>query len=237
MESRPEVTFADHGEVVVELRDGVPIVAVNRPHVLNALTPLTVQGLRRVIATFESDEKIIGLVITGAGKAFCSGADIVWEYNAGSTDYAEFIDALQALTETLRRSRLLIVAAINGVAVGGGLELALACDVRIAAPEAVVGFPEVALGLTVTRGVTYSLPRLVGPSQALELLTTGRSLSAAEARDMGIVDRIERDVVAGALEWLTRVRTDEPTLVGAIKTLVYRGKQARWPRPWPTRKP
>jgi enoyl-CoA hydratase/carnithine racemase len=165
-------------------------------------------------------------VMTGAGRGFCAGADIRFESEAGDEEFAEFIDGIQDLTRALRAGDLYVVAALNGVAVGGGMELALACDARVAVPEAAVGFPEIKLGLTVTGGVLHTLPRLAGPSRALELLVSGRSLTAEAALEYDLVDRLSTDPVADAIRLAAIAEDAPPGLLSLVKSGLHAGSEA-----------
>lgn len=186
--------------VLVDVDGSVAVMRLNRPAVLNALTPAVMAQLLGSTRMLSDDPTVSGLVITGEGRGFCSGADIEYQSVATHSEYRDFIQQIQELTRVIRTSDLVVVAAINGVAMGGGLELALACDRRVAAPGVTMGFPEVKLGLTVTSGVNHILPRLIGPSRALDLLISGRSVSADDALASGLVDAIESDVIGKATE-------------------------------------
>lgn len=216
--------FARDGAVVGEVHGSVAVVRLRRPDVLNALTPEMVKGLREVVASFSADEAVTGLVLTGQGRAFCAGADIGFESRASEAEFADFIDALQELARLLRTSDLLIVAALNGIAVGGGAELALGCDARIVAPDSLMGFPEVNLGLTVTGGVTFTLPRLIGTSRALELLVSGRTIPADEALSLGLVDRIADDVLGESIRFAGIADRVPHGLLATIKSELYQGE-------------
>ena len=175
----------------VERKDAVAIVTVSRPKKLNALNTQTIAELDTVFAALASDDEVRGVVVTGAGeKAFVAGADI--EELAG-------LDAQSGRALSGRGHRVFdriewlgkpVVAAINGFALGGGCELALACHVRLASENASLGTPEVKLGLMCGYGGTQRLPRLVGRGAALEILLTGRRVGAEEALRLGLVNRV-----------------------------------------------
>lgn len=219
------MTLTPNGEVVAEVQNEIVVVKLSRSRVLNALTPAMVTGLCHAVEEFSDSVSVGGMVVTGEGKAFCSGADIYWESQSTSGQFSEFIDGIQRLTRLLRESDLFVVAALNGMALGGGFELALACDSRVASPEAIVGFPEVKLGLTVTGGVSYMLPRIVGSSRALELLVSGRNVSAEEALGLGLVDSIAPDALAGGYELASVGVSCPPGLLGIIKSALYGGEE------------
>jgi enoyl-CoA hydratase len=184
-------------------RDGaVAIVTFNRPTVLNALNAQTLDELRSVLLDLQADAGVRVVVLTGAGeKAFVAGADInelARQTPASGRDLARTGQAVIDLIETLGKP---VIAAINGFALGGGCEVAMACTLRIAAENAKLGQPEINLGIVPGYGGTQRLPRLVGKGRALELLLTGAAISAAEALRIGLVNR----VVPGA-ELMTAVR-------------------------------
>ena len=138
--------------VLYEVSNGVGVLTLNRPHKRNAFTPTSLRLLSEALTEAEQDASVEAVVLCGSDGAFCAGADIAWELAATPDEFRGFIMQIQQLTRRLRDSRLLVVAAIEGPAVGGGAELAVASDYRVAAPDAVIGFPEVKLGLTVTGG-------------------------------------------------------------------------------------
>jgi enoyl-CoA hydratase len=184
-------------------RDGaVAIVTFNRPAVLNALNAQTIAELRHLLLQFQTDDAVRVVVLTGAGeKAFVAGADInelARQTPASGRDLARSGQAVIDLIETLGKP---VIAAINGFALGGGCELAMACTIRIAAENARLGQPEINLGIIPGYGGTQRLPRLVGKGRALELLLTGAPVSAAEALRIGLVNR-----VVPASELMTAVR-------------------------------
>ncbi len=189
-------------------RDGVRWITVDRPGKLNALDRATVAELGRAVDEAAADASVRALAITGAGeKAFVAGADIS-ELNGLEPEAAkEFALAGQAVFARIERLTKPVVAAVNGYALGGGCELAMACHLRVASTNAVFGQPEVKLGLIPGYAGTQRLPRLVGKGRALEILLTGRNVSAEEAERIGLVNRVVEP------EALTRA-VDE--LLGAI---------------------
>ncbi len=173
-------------------RDGaVATVTINRPKVLNALNAQTLDDLRRAFLELRHDPSIGAIVLTGAGdRAFAAGADInelAEQTAAGAFDLALTGQQVFALIEAIGKP---VIAAVNGYALGGGCELAMACTLRIAADRARFGQPEIGLGLIPGYGGTQRLPRLVGKGRALELLLTGASIMAPEAERIGLVNRV-----------------------------------------------
>jgi enoyl-CoA hydratase len=177
--------------LLIEKKDAVAVVTVNRPKKLNALNARTLDELDDAFSSLASDGQVKGVVITGAGeKAFVAGADI--EELSG-------LDSEAARAASERGQRVFgriewlgkpVVAAVNGFALGGGCELALACHVRVASENASFGTPEVKLGLMCGYGGTQRLPRLIGPGRALEMLLTGERVKADEALRMGLVNKV-----------------------------------------------
>lgn len=177
--------------LLFEVRDGVATVTVNRPDKLNALNDAVIADLDRAIAQVESDEAIRGVILTGAGpKAFVAGADIA-ELST-QTQFTGKARAMrgQAVFRRLERCGKPVVAAVNGFALGGGCELAMACHLRVASEGAKFGQPEVKLGIGPGYAGTVRLPRLVGKGRALDLLLTARMVGAEEALQMGLVNRV-----------------------------------------------
>ncbi len=214
-------------------RDGpVAILTINRPEVRNALDFKASEELTRAWIEFRDDDDLRVAILTGAGdKAFCAGADLrgVAEFYQSLTSAerlrrAESEPGLGGVTRNLPIDKP-IVAAINGHCLAGGLEIALACDLRVAAENATFGFPEVTHGIIPGAGGTQRLPRLVGPERALDLILTGRRIDASEAERIGLVRRV---VPLGrlhdeAMEFASRIAENAPLAVCAAKAAVWRG--------------
>jgi enoyl-CoA hydratase len=172
--------------------DGIAIITVNRPDKLNALNADTIQALGGVLREVHGDAAIRAVVLTGAGeKAFVAGADIAELSKMGPVDGVQVSRAGQVVFRMLERMPQPVIAAVNGFALGGGLELAMACHIRIASSRAKFGLPEAKLGIIPGYGGTVRLPRLVGRGRALELILTGDMIDAAEAFRIGLVNRVE----------------------------------------------
>jgi enoyl-CoA hydratase len=172
-------------------RDSIATVTVNRPSVRNALNARTVQELGEVFEQIKNDPAVRVVILTGAGdKAFVAGADIS-EINALDEDSgAEFSRKGQQVFDAIEFLGKPVIAAVNGYALGGGCELAMACTVRVAAEIALFGQPEVKLGLIPGYGGTQRLPRIVGKAPALRLLLTGETIAASEALRLGLVEEV-----------------------------------------------
>ena len=183
------------GTVLYELKDNVALLTVDNPPV-NPLSDGVRTGLYESLTKAEEDDSVVGVVLTGNGRAFIAGADIS-EFG-GNVEGVSLNEVFQKLEHCSKP----VVAAINGIALGGGLETALCCNYRIADKNAFVGLPEVNLGLLPGGGGTQRLPRLAGPSEALKMMLTGAHVPAKKALDMGIVDGISEDVVNESIEFI-----------------------------------
>src|ERR671917_1560275 len=177
--------------LLFELTDGIARITVNRPDKLNALNAIVIAELGDAVTRIETDSAIRGVVVTGAGtKAFVAGADINELTEQGVTGGRTRALIGQQVFRRLERCGKPVLAAVNGFALGGGCELALACHLRIASENAKFGQPEVKLGIAPGYGGTVRLPRIVGKARALELLLTGDMIDAEEARRIGLVNRV-----------------------------------------------
>ena len=188
--------------ILLEQTDAVSLVTVNRPQVLNALDAETIDELDRCVQSLDADQSTRVVVLTGAGdRAFVAGADIAELSQMTPTVARDVARRGQSLCDRLERLRKPVIASVNGFALGGGCELAMACTFRVAADTARLGQPEINLGLLPGFGGTQRLPRLIGPGRALELLLTGEPVDAKEAYRVGLVNRV---VPAGQLRETTR---------------------------------
>jgi len=177
--------------LLFELTDGVARITVNRPDKLNALNAIVIAELGDAVTRIETDSAVRGVIVTGAGtKAFVAGADINELTGQGATGGRNRSVVGQQVFRRLERCGKPVIAAVNGFALGGGCELAMACHLRIAGETAKFGQPEVKLGIAPGYGGTVRLPRLVGRARALELLLTGDMIDAREAHRIGLVNRV-----------------------------------------------
>ena len=192
--------------LLVESRDGVAFVTINRPDKLNALNDATVAEIDAAFAAIAADPATRGVVLTGAGeKAFVAGADIAELATQSPVDGKERSIRGQRVLDRIERLGKPVIAAVNGFALGGGCELAMACHVRIASENAKLGTPEVKLGIMCGYAGTQRLPRLVGKGRALEMLLTGEMVDAAEALRIGLVNRVvPREKLLAEAEGLMR---------------------------------
>lgn len=177
--------------IAVEAHGSIAVVRVNRPDKLNALNAQTIAQLDTAVRRIAADGAMRGVILTGSGeKAFVAGADIAELAQMGPLTGIDVSRAGQATFRMLEQLSKPVIAAVNGFALGGGLELALACHIRIASAKARFGLPEVKLGIIPGYGGTVRLPRLVGKGRALELILTGEMIDAEEAFRIGLVNRV-----------------------------------------------
>jgi len=177
--------------VVYEKKGPIAYVTLNRPKVLNALNNATINELRTAFEDVRDDSAIRGVILTGAGdKAFAAGADIAEIANNTVVEAEAATRRGQALTDLIENLGKPVIAAVNGFALGGGCEMAMACAMRIAAESAKFGQPEVKLGVMPGYGGTQRMPRLIGRGQALKLILSGEIIDAAEAYRIGLVDEL-----------------------------------------------
>ncbi len=200
-------------------------IRINRESALNALTPEMLQELRRMLEDLDNDRSVRVVIIAGQRKAFSVGADLkgrVAEYDAGSAKDA-LGDIIRDLFRFIERMSKPVIAALSGYVLGGGLELALACDLRIADRTARLGFPEAKVGSLPGAGGTQRLPRLIGPSHAMALMFTGERIGAQEAEAWGLVDKVveEGRLDEESLAWAEVMAQKAPLSLNYIKRLVY----------------
>ncbi|HEV3399217.1 MAG TPA: enoyl-CoA hydratase-related protein [Actinomycetes bacterium] len=206
--------------VMVEVAGGVATVTLNRPEALSAISTELALALAEAVEPLATDPGVRAVVLTGAGeRAFCVGADL--KQRAGFDDHGWFVqrEAFRRGFAAVRRCPLPTVAAVSGFALGGGTELALACDLIVAATDATFGLPEVRLGLVPAGGGTQLLARRVGRSAARDLVLTGRRVGATEARQLGLADRVvpRGEVLAAATALAAEIAGNAPTAVRMAK--------------------
>jgi enoyl-CoA hydratase len=210
---RAESGTGSAANVSYEAADGIAVITVDRPDKLNALNRRTIVELGDAFRRAASDDAVRGVIITGSGsKAFVAGADIGELSEMGPVDGVEVSRLGQRVFREIELSRKPVIAAVNGFALGGGCELAMACHLRIASGSAKFGLPEVKLGIIPGYGGTLRLPRLVGKGRALELILTGAMIDAAEARRIGLVNRVapSEDLMAEARGLLSQIIANGP---------------------------
>jgi enoyl-CoA hydratase len=212
-------------QVELSIADGIATLLMNRPDALNALSSTVLDQLNEAIARCEREEAIRGVIVTGAGRSFVAGADIAEIAKLDPVAGLAFARKGQGVFKRLERLRKPVVAAINGFALGGGCELAMACHVRFASTKAKLGQPEVGLGLLPGFGGTQRLARLVGRGAALQLLLHGGHISAEEALRIGLVNQVfEPDALLDASrQWLQETLANGPDALAASLAAVRDG--------------
>jgi len=169
----------------------IAIIKINRPDALNAVNTDVIAELSRTIDIVSGDDSIKALIITGAGeRSFCAGADITYMVNIDPIKAEKYASSAQAVLNKIEKIDKPVIAAINGFALGGGCELALVCDIRIASSNAKIGQPEVTIGIPPGWGGSQRLSRIVGPAKAKELIFTGKMITAEEAAQIGLVNKV-----------------------------------------------
>jgi enoyl-CoA hydratase len=221
--------MSDFKNLLVEDIGGTAVITINRPTALNALNLATLGELEAAFAALSGDRSIRAVIITGSGaKAFVAGADIAEMQKMSPAQARSFAKYGQGVFARLERLPQPVIAAVNGFALGGGCELAMACDIRIAAENAKFGQPETGLGITPGFGGSQRLPRLIGEGRAKELLFTADVIDAADALRIGLVNKV---VAAGqALEaaaaMARKIAIRSPVAVGYCKTAIREGQNS-----------
>ncbi len=218
--------MSDEAIITRERHGAILVGTLNRPQSMNALSSDVLGALADLVSDFEHDEEAMILVLTGAGKAFVAGADIAEMVDMNVLEAREFSQHGQELCSVLGSMSKLVVAAVNGFALGGGCELALACDLVYASEKAKFGQPEVKLGVIPGFGGTQRLTRMVGPRMAMDLLTTGRMISADEGKNIGLVNDVYplENFLPRVLETLQPILAMGPIAVGQAKLALHRGQ-------------
>ncbi|WP_408955368.1 enoyl-CoA hydratase-related protein [Natroniella sp. ANB-PHB2] len=205
----------------LEQKEGWSLLTVNRPKALNALNGEVLKELKGAIETLEEDENTKAICITGAGKAFVAGADIAQMKEMNSLEAKEFAKLGHTTFKRIEDCSKPVIAAVNGFALGGGCELALACDIRIASEKAKFGQPEINLGIIPGFGGTQRLPKLIGVAKAKELTFTGQNIGAEEALKFGLVNHVVPED-----ELLSRVERLMDKIVAKSSVIVSLAKEA-----------
>lgn len=208
--------------VIVDERDRTLFIRLNRPAAGNALDWATLEGLNRAFGVLNDDERLWAGVLTAAGDTtFCAGADLKTLPQQVAEKQRQGIPLPETIMHGLQIRKPLLCA-LNGDAYGGGLELALACDMRLASDHIRLALPEARVGMIPAGGATYRLPQLIGKGNALRMMLTGEPVTAAEASAWGLVDRVvPKDELAAAIdEWIDMIARSAPLAVQAIKELV-----------------
>lgn len=212
--------------VRLDKKEGIGYLTLNRPEVRNAFNQEMIDELRDALRRIDKDEEIRVLIVTGAGKAFQAGADIAELSVMAPMDILRWNEGIVRINASLEKLRQPVIAAINGAVMGGGLELAISCTLRVMAESARMALPEVKLGIIPGTGGTQRLPRLIGKGRAAELLLTGAAVNAQQALDIGLVNRVAPDekVMETAEELARAIIANAPIAVEMAKDALEVGK-------------
>ncbi len=210
-----------------EQQGAVAILTINRPEALNALNSQVLSDLDEAIAKVEAADDVHAVIITGAGRSFVAGADIGEMKGFSARDGKQFGVHGGGVFLKLENLSKPVIAAVNGFALGGGCELSMACDIRIASEKAKFGQPEVGLGITPGFGGTQRLPRIVGISKAMELILTAKVIGAAEAKEIGLVSAVypPEELMDKAMELANAICANAPIAVAESKRCIRMGMQ------------
>jgi enoyl-CoA hydratase len=211
--------------VQYEVRDGIARVTLDRPDALNAMSPELLRQLSTLLDEAKADEAVKAVIVTGAGKAFSAGADIAFLARASPLEVRDLARTAVAVNAKVEALGKVVLAALNGHALGGGLELAEACTLRVAARDARIGHPEVRIGAVAGFGGTTRLPRLIGRGRAAELLLTGRIVTAERALELGLVNEVVAPghLLARAEELVREIVAQAPLAVRMTWEALHRG--------------
>jgi len=218
--------MTEYKNLLVEKQGDILIIKINRERALNALNKETVAEMQQLFSYHWSDDSVKCVVVTGAGeKAFVAGADIPELADLDANSGTELAAHGQYLMKTIQNFPRPVIAAINGFALGGGCELAMACDIRLASEKAKLGQPEISLGVIPGYGGTQRLPRLVGRGKAMQLILTGEVIGAEEAYRIGLVDEVcpADKLMEKALDMAKLICTKAPIAARVAKECIHRG--------------
>jgi enoyl-CoA hydratase/carnithine racemase len=216
----------DKKDIVVESVDRVCTIRLNRPESMNSLNLPTLAALAAAVAELQFDRSTRVVVITGTGeKAFCSGADLKERCTLTPDQVRRFVTTIRNTFTAIEAIPQPVIAAINGFALGGGAELALVCDLRVASEQATMGLTEVKRAVIPGAGGTQRLPRLIGKGRAKELILTGRQIGAAEALRIGLVNRVvpHSELMAASMELAGQILENGPIAVRQAKLAIDQG--------------
>lgn len=213
--------------VTLEAKGSIGILTMNRPEALNALNEQVLRDLAAALDQAAAQEEILVLILTGAGRSFVAGADIAQMKDLSPMEAKKFGLYGNEVFLKLENFPKPVIAAVNGFALGGGCELAMSCDIRVASEKAKFGQPEVGLGITPGFGGTQRLARIVGASNAMELILTAKTISAAQAQEMGLVSHVypPEELLDKAMELAQAIASNAQVAVRESKAAIRRGLQ------------
>ena len=218
--------MSGYENLLLEVNEGIAIVTLNRPKALNALNAATVYELDRIFDELAKDDNVKAIIVTGSGdKSFVAGADITEMRNYTAVEGRRWGQLAQGVFSKIENTPKPVIAAVNGYALGGGCELAMACDIRIASEKAKFGQPESSLGIPPGFGGTQRLPRLVGKGRAKELLFTADMIDAAEAYRIGLANKVVApgELINAAKTLAQKIMSRAPIAVQVCKAAVNEG--------------
>ncbi len=214
--------------LIYEKKENIGLLTINRPEKLNAISNELISELKKLLDEIENDEELRALILTGAGdKAFVAGADIKELVDRDARLGRRVSQERQEIFSRIENLPVPVIAAVNGYALGGGLELALACSIRICSEKAQFGAPEVKLGIIPGDGGTQRLPRLVGLGRAMEMILTGDFIDAQEAYRIGLVNKVlpQEELMDKAMELAEKIASRPPLAVRFAKEAVNRSQE------------
>lgn len=217
--------MSNYNNLIFEKQDNIGVLKINRPKVMNALNTETICEFSQIIDEINLDQDIKVLVVTGEGKAFVAGADIVEMKDKTSEEARVFAELGMRLFRKIELMEKPVIAAVNGFALGGGCELSMSCDIRLAGEKAKFGQPEVGLGITPGFGGTQRMSRLVGLAKAKELIFTAKMINAAEAEKIGLVNSVvpQEELMDKVMEMAKQIAQNSPMAVKYAKSAINRG--------------
>lgn len=220
----------DYQNLIYEVQENIAVIRLNRPKAMNSLSTGLLTELNDVFDSMAKDRSILGVVLTGEGKAFCAGADLTGnsDENASPNLGEKFHDRMKWIHDIYNKIENFerpVVAAVNGYALGGGCELSLVCDFRIASEKAIFGLPEAGLGVIACYGGPQRLPRVVGAGVAKEMLYTAKKISAQEAKEVGLVNRVvpAENLMEEVMGVMRQIAKNAPISVKYSKVCVNKG--------------
>jgi enoyl-CoA hydratase len=219
--------MTNYKTIKIEKEDGIAVLTLNRPEVMNAISDEMTAETAEAVAAINNDNGVQVLIVTGAGKAFQAGADIQQLSEMTPLQLIRWNEGLVRNNAALEKLRQPVIAAINGAAMGGGLELALGCTLRVASEKAVLGLPEVNLGIIPGAGGTQRLPRLIGKGRATKMILTGEIIGADEALRIGLIDEVAapEELMDVAKKLAKKIMSKGPVAIEMAKDAIEVGMQ------------
>lgn len=216
----------NYKNLIVEIENQIALITIDNPKTLNSLSLVTMDALLQLIADLQENPEVKVIILTGAGeKAFVAGGDIAAMQPLGPFEARAVAQKAQRLFNNIEHGKKIVIGAINGYALGGGCELAMACDIRIAADNAKFGQPEIKLGIIPGWAGTQRLPRLIGKAKAKELMFTGDMISAEEALRLGLANQVvpQGELLSAAREMAEKIAAKPQAAIRMIKEAVDNG--------------